>query len=36
MKRLIASIASTAALLIAGLGGSFASAANGSWFLKVS
>jgi len=36
MKRLIASIASTAALLVAGLGGSFASAAqDGFWSLKV-
>lgn len=36
MKRLIASIASTAALLIAGLGGSFASAAqDGFWSLKL-
>lgn len=36
MKHLIASMASTLALVVAGLGGSFASAANSSWFLKVS
>ena len=36
MKRLIASLASTAAMLFAGLGGSFVAAANGFWSLNVS